>query len=83
VNILQLTDYLPDYSGNIGNTLIAIAKKVSLENKKCYVSFAVQRGWHRVIKHAGGVVLYITVYKFIEKKVYLYSNNPQILLCNL
>ncbi|MGC9374931.1 MAG: glycosyltransferase family 4 protein [Bacteroidales bacterium] len=68
MNILQLTDYLPEYPGNFGHTLIAIAKYQSERNGICIISFPEPRGWHEKIQHAGGRLLYLPVFKFKEKK---------------
>jgi glycosyltransferase involved in cell wall biosynthesis len=89
MNNIQLTDYLPDYSGNFGDTLIALAKKCSMNKYKCYVSFPEPRTWHQDIKKAGGEVFYLDVFKFKDKKIdtksirflrkFCLENNIQIL----
>ncbi len=37
MNCLQLTDYLPEYPGNFGNTLIAVVKDQRSNNRKCII----------------------------------------------
>ena len=73
MNILQLTDYLPDYPGNFGNTLISIVEAVSKNEGKCYISFPEPREWHEKITVAGGELIYLPVHKFKEKKIDSYS----------
>lgn len=73
MNIIHLTDYLPDYPGNFGYTLIAIVEKVSRYGGKCFVSFPEPRDWHEKIRVEGGEVIYLQVHKFKEKKIDLYS----------
>jgi len=73
MNILQLTDYLLDYPGNFGNTLIAIAKENSRNHGKTFVSFPEPREWHEKIKSVGGQLIYLSVHRFKDKKFDLYS----------
>lgn len=73
INTLQLTDYLPDYPGNFGNTLIALCKQSAQGNGLCIVSFPAKRAWHDLLLQVGGKVVYLPVYKFKEKKIDFYS----------
>lgn len=73
INTLQLTDYLPDYPGNFGNTLISLCKQSAQENGLCIVSFPAKRAWHDELLQVGGKVVYLPVYKFKEKKIDFYS----------
>lgn len=67
INVLQLTDYLPDYPGNFGTTLISISKKIAKTNNICIITFPEERDWHAEIKKTGAKVIYIPVSKFKEK----------------
>jgi len=69
MNILQLTDYLPDYTGNFGETLIEITKKIKSTGGQCFISFPVKRKWHEKLLDCGGHVIYLPVFKFKEKKI--------------
>lgn len=69
MNCLQLTDYLPEYPGNFGNTLIAVVKDQRSNNRKCIISFPEYRQWHIKIEEAGAMLIYIPVFKFKEKKL--------------
>jgi len=78
INVLQLTDYLPDYPGNFGNTLIYISKKLKETNNIFIVTFPEKKKWHEEILKYNGKVFYITVKKFKEKKIDINA----IKLCN-
>lgn len=69
MKILHLTDYLPDYPGNFGHTLIEIARQITINDGKFFVSFPEKRKWHNLLENFNCKIIYIKNYPFKQKKI--------------